>query len=71
MKDGENPTPISSKYSSITNKPAVEIIDTFTKDLGTTISDTRYGPAYLNTTVIKISSPKSVKPYVFFDFVLK
>jgi hypothetical protein len=62
VKSGEEATPYSTKYSSINNKPAVEIIDTYTKDLGGTIQETRYGPAYLNTTVVKISSPSSVNP---------
>ncbi|KAI6184211.1 hypothetical protein M3Y97_00571900 [Aphelenchoides bicaudatus] len=64
VKDGENATPYSSKYSSPNNKPAVEISDAYIKDLGKTVSETRYGPAYINTTVVKINSPKSVTPSV-------
>ncbi|KAI6242873.1 Transmembrane cell adhesion receptor mua 3 [Aphelenchoides fujianensis] len=62
VRNGEESLPYSSKYASPTNTPYHELADKFTKDLGQTIADTRYGPAYIQTEVSKIASPKSVEP---------
>ncbi|KAI6196791.1 hypothetical protein M3Y94_01150800 [Aphelenchoides besseyi] len=62
VQNGTEPTPYSSKYGNPTNKPYSELAEAFTKDLGQTVSDTRYGPAYIYTNVTKLGSPKSVQP---------